>query len=69
MKDTSLRGWQHVTFLHNAILFKKGYDGDSLRCLGHEEVKRIIKEVHLGECGEHQGKKKLYRYLLHMGYY
>ena len=29
----------------------------------------MIKEVHVGECGEHQGKKKLYRCLLQMGYY
>ena len=41
-------------FLYNAILFKKGYDGDPLRCLGPEEAKDMIKEVHSGECGEHQ---------------
>ena len=29
----------------------------------------MIKEVHSGECGEHQGKKKLYRCLLQMSYY
>ena len=34
-------------------------DGDPLRCLGPKEAKGMIKEVHLGECGEHQGKKKL----------
>ena len=56
-------------FLHNTVLFKKGYDGDPLRYLGPEEAKEMIKEVHLGECGEHQGKKKLYRCLLQMGYY
>ena len=51
-------------FLHNTVLFKKGYDGDPLRCLGLEEAKEMIKEVHSGECGELQGKKKLYRCLL-----
>ena len=51
------------------VLFKKGYDGDPLRCLGLEEAREMMKEVHLGECGEHQGKKKLYRCLLQMGYY
>ena len=56
-------------FLHNTILFKKGYDGDPLRCLGLEEAKWMIKEVHSEECGKHQGKKKLYKYLLQMGYY
>ena len=54
-------------FLHNTILFKKGYDRDPLRCLGPEEAREMIKEA--GECGEHQEKKKLYRCLLQMGYY
>ena len=40
-------------FLHNTIIFKKGYDGDPLRCLGPEKAKEMIKEVHLRECGEH----------------
>ena len=44
-------------FLHNAVLFKKGYDGDPLRCLGPEEVKGMIKEVHSGECGNTRGRK------------
>ena len=56
-------------FLHEVILFKKGYDGDPLRCLGPEEAREMIKEVHVGECGEHQGKKKLYRCMLQMSYY
>ena len=51
-------------FLHNMVLFKKGYNGDPLRCLGPEEAKEMIKEVHPEECGEYQGKKKLYRCLL-----
>ena len=55
-------------FLHDKVLFKKGYDGDPLRCLGPKEDREMIKEVHSGECGEHQGKKKLYRCPLQMGY-
>ena len=35
-------------FLHNTVLFKKGYDEDPFRCLGPEEAKEIIKEVHSG---------------------
>jgi len=56
-------------FLHEGILFKKRYDGDPLRCLGPEEAREMIKEVHVGECGEHQGKKKLYWCMLQMGHY
>ena len=40
-------------FLHKGILFKKGYDGDLLRCLGPEETGEMLKEVHEGECREH----------------
>ena len=29
----------------------------------------MIREVYVGECEEHQMKKKLYRCLLQMGYY
>ena len=39
-------------------------DGDPLRCLGPKEAKGMIKEVHSGEYGEYQGKKKLYKGLL-----
>ena len=56
-------------FLHEGILFKKGYDGDPLWCLGPEEAKEMLKEVHVGECREHRGIKKLYRCILQMGYY
>ena len=35
-------------FLHNEVLFKKGYDRDPLRCLGPEEAKEMIKEMHSG---------------------
>ena len=56
-------------FLHDGILFKKMYDRDPLHCLGPEEAREMIKEVHAEECGEHQEKKKLYRCLLQMGYY
>ena len=40
-------------FLHDMVFFKKVYDGDQLRCLGPEEAREMIKEVHSGECGEH----------------
>ena len=56
-------------FLHEGILFKKWYNKDPLRCLGPEEAREMLEEVHLGECKEHQGRKKLYRCILRMGYY
>ena len=56
-------------FLQNGILFKKGYNGDPLRCLGPKEAKKVVMEVHSGDCGSHPGKRRLYKQLLLLGYY
>ena len=41
-------------FLQNRILFKKGYNGDPLRCLGLREARKVIREVHSDDCGSHK---------------
>ena len=56
-------------FLQNDILFKKGYRGDPLRCLGPKEAREVVREVHSGDCGSQPGKRKLYKQLLLLGYY
>jgi ribonuclease HI len=56
-------------FVESGILFRKGFHGDHLRCLSLSESQTVMKEAHLGECGEHQGKKRLYQLLLTLGYY
>ena len=56
-------------FLQNEILFKKGYSGDPLICLGPKEAREAIREVHFGDCGSHPGKRRFYRQLLQLGYY
>lgn len=48
-------------FLQNEILFKREYSGDPLRCLGPRESRYAVKEVHSGECGNHPGKRMLYK--------
>ena len=47
-------------FSEGGILFPKGYNGEPLRCLGLAKSQAIMKEVQGGECGEHQGGKKLH---------
>ena len=47
-------------FLQNGILFKKGYSGDPLRCLGLKEAREVFREVHSSDCGSHSGKRSLY---------
>ncbi|XP_075658219.1 uncharacterized protein LOC142628109 [Castanea sativa] len=56
-------------FLHNVILFKRGYNGDPLRCLGPKEAREAVREVHSGNCGSHPGKRRLYMQLLQLGFY
>ena len=56
-------------FLQNEILFKKGYIGDPLRCLGPREARKVVREVHSSDCGSHPRKRRLYRQLLQLGYY
>jgi ribonuclease HI len=56
-------------FMESGILFRKGFHGDPLRCLSLAESQTLMKEAHSGECGEHQGKKRLYQLLLTLGYY
>ena len=36
-------------FLHQGILFEKGYDEDPLRYLGPKEAREMIKEIHARE--------------------
>jgi hypothetical protein len=55
--------------VESGILFRKGFHGDPLRCLSLSKSQIVMKEAHLGECGEHQGKKRLYQLLLTLGYY
>uniref|UniRef100_A0A2N9F1Z7 Uncharacterized protein n=1 Tax=Fagus sylvatica TaxID=28930 RepID=A0A2N9F1Z7_FAGSY len=56
-------------FVEGGTLFRKGYHGEPLRCLSASESQMVMKEAHAGECGEHQGKKRLYQRLLTLGYY
>ena len=44
-------------FVEGGILFKKGFNGEPLRCLGTSEAQSVMQEVHAGECGDHQGKR------------
>ncbi|KAK9932282.1 hypothetical protein M0R45_019525 [Rubus argutus] len=64
LKKTSKR-----YFVDGEVLYRKGFNGEPLRCLNTVESMQVLNEVHAGECGEHQGKRKLYQQLLSLGYY
>ena len=44
-------------FLHDRVIFEKGYDRDLLRYLGPEEAREMIKEVRAGECKSTKERK------------
>uniref|UniRef100_A0A2N9IE29 Integrase catalytic domain-containing protein n=1 Tax=Fagus sylvatica TaxID=28930 RepID=A0A2N9IE29_FAGSY len=56
-------------FVEGGTLFRKGFNGEPFRCLSLSESQMVVKKTHAGECGEHQGKKRLYQCLLTLGYY
>jgi hypothetical protein len=56
-------------FVEGGTLFRKGFHGEPLRCLSLLESQMVMRETHAGECGEHQGKKRLYQCLLIFSYY
>ncbi|XP_021819580.1 uncharacterized protein LOC110761419 [Prunus avium] len=56
-------------FVDGSTLYRKGFNGEPLRCLGESEARQVMQEIHAGECGEHQGMKRLHRQLLSVGYY
>ncbi|CAL9013009.1 unnamed protein product [Prunus brigantina] len=56
-------------FINGSTLYRKGFNGEPLKCLGESEAQQVMQEIHAGECGEHQGMKRLHRQLLNVGYY
>ena len=56
-------------FVEWGILFRKGFNGEPLRCLGTLEAQLVLQEVHAGKCGDHQGKRQLLQQLLNLGYF
>ena len=51
------------------VLYKKGFSQPYLRCLCHEEVDYVIREVHEGIYGNHLRARSLVHKLIRAGYY
>ncbi|KAI5317283.1 hypothetical protein L3X38_036990 [Prunus dulcis] len=56
-------------FIDGSTLYRKGFKGEPLKCLGVSEAQQVMQEIHAEECGEHQGMKRLHRQLLSVGYH
>ena len=51
------------------VLYKRGFSRPYLRCLGPEEEKYVIREVHKEICGNHSGAQSLVHKLIRARYY
>ena len=40
-----------------------------LRCIAHDDIRRVLQEVHEGECGDHTGGQTLAKKVLRYGYF
>ncbi|XP_057537987.1 uncharacterized protein LOC130815514 [Amaranthus tricolor] len=55
--------------LHEGTLYKKSYTHPLLKCVAHEEGNYILREIHEGGCGIHQGVRTIISKVLRSGYY
>ncbi|XP_012833996.1 PREDICTED: uncharacterized protein LOC105954857 [Erythranthe guttata] len=56
-------------YVRHGILYKRNFTTVDARCLGKQEVKHVLDEVHRGGCGEHGGARALIQKLHRAGYY
>lgn len=53
-------------FLEKGFLFRRTLDGIPQRCIDKEKVEEVLRKMHRTE---HQGWRKLYEQLVHLGYF
>ncbi|CAL1407455.1 unnamed protein product [Linum trigynum] len=58
----------HYTIVEGQLC-KRSFSGTYLKCLGPEEAKWVVKEIHQGTCATHSGPRSLERTILLQGYY
>ena len=51
------------------VLYKRGFSWPYLRCLSHDEVNYVMREVYEGIYGNHSGARSLVHKLIWAGYY
>ncbi|XP_074357618.1 uncharacterized protein LOC141697234 [Apium graveolens] len=56
-------------FLEKGLLYRKTFSSPILKCVGPEEAKYCLAEVHEGICGDHMSAKALAHKIIRQGYY
>ena len=54
---------------HDENLYKKSYTHPLLKCVTPEDGEYILREIHEGACGSHQGSRTIAATALQVGYY
>ena len=53
----------------NEVLYKRGFSQPYLRSLALDEANYVLREIHLGACGNHSGARSLVHKVVRAGYY
>jgi len=62
--------WKASRYIvQGGILYRIGFSMPLLRCVAHDEIKRMLKEVHEGACGDHTGGQTLAKKIVRYGYF
>ncbi|PKI73962.1 hypothetical protein CRG98_005638 [Punica granatum] len=56
-------------FLSGEILYRHSFDSTLLRCIDEHESRRLMEEVHGGNCGPHMNGLMLTKKIMRLGYY
>ncbi|PKI74765.1 hypothetical protein CRG98_004841, partial [Punica granatum] len=56
-------------FLSGEILYRRSFDSTLLRCIDEHESRRLMEEVHGGNCGPHMNCLMLAKKIMRLGYY
>ncbi|PKI75835.1 hypothetical protein CRG98_003750 [Punica granatum] len=56
-------------FLSSEILYRRSFDSTLLRCIDEQESRRLMEEMHGGNCGSHMNGLMLAKKIMRLGYY
>lgn len=55
-------------FVQEFQMFRRGFNQAPLKCLVGVEVASVLKEFHVGECGEHKWAFRIFKQFTNLGY-
>ncbi|GJT40752.1 reverse transcriptase domain-containing protein [Tanacetum coccineum] len=55
--------------IEEGVLYRKSYLGLLFRCIGPQQAKYLIREIHMGSCGMHDGPRRAVHKAMNAGYF